>query len=137
MEITCYRDHEVAREPRALPAAIYNLAIVQLARSPSGCLFVPIRSMQYLAILSLDEFMFIDGQRKNWIDISWRRFKPQLRNSLNEPVQYEVVYYRPDYVGLMLRLQSEFYPALRALAEKTRPQRPGQLVEFPVKPLLQ
>ncbi len=137
MEITCYRDHEVAREPRALPAATYNLAIVQLARSPSGCLFVPIRSMQYLAILSLDEFMFIDGQRKNWIDISWRRFKPQQRSSLNDPVQYEVVYYRPDYVGLMLRLQSEFYPALRCLAEKTRPHRPAQVLQFSTRILLQ
>lgn len=131
MEITCYRDHEVAHEPRALPAATYNLAVVQLARSPSGCLFVPIRSMQYLAILSPDEFMFIDGERKNWIDISWRRFKPQLRTSLQEPVLYEVVYYRPDYVGLMLRLQSEFFPALRSLADKTKPRRPGKVLRFP------
>ena len=131
MEITCYRDHEVAHEPRALPAATYNLAIIQLARSPSGCLFVPIRSMQYLAVLSLDEFMFIDGERRNWIDISWRRFKPHLRTSLQEPVLYEVAYYRPDYVGLMLRLQSEFLPALRSVADKNKSHRPGRVLRFP------
>jgi hypothetical protein len=131
MEITCYRDHEVAHESRALPAALYNLAIIQLARSPSGCLFVPIRSMQYLAVLSPEEFMFIDGARKNWIDVSWRHFRPQQRKSLQDPVLYEVAYYRPDYVGLMLRLQTEFPAALRAIAEKTRPRRPGQLLRFP------
>lgn len=131
MEITCFRDHEVARETRTLPASIYNLAIIQLARSPSGCLFVPIRSLQHLAILSLEEFMFIDGERRNWISLTWKHFRPQLRNSLSDPVQYEAVYYRRDYAGLMLRLQSEFFPALRAVAEKTKPRRPGQVLKYP------
>ena len=40
MEITCYRDREVASEPYSLPAATYNLAHTLLARSPNGCLFV-------------------------------------------------------------------------------------------------
>ena len=64
MEITCYRDQEIARETRNLPAPTYNLAITLLARSRDGCLFVPIRSLQYLAILDADEFVFVDGTSK-------------------------------------------------------------------------
>ncbi len=83
MEITCYRDKEIASEPRTLPAATYNLAQTLLARTSNGCLFIPIRPMQYLAILDEEEFIFLDGERKCWIDIAWRKFQPQIRTSLD------------------------------------------------------
>jgi hypothetical protein len=64
VEITCYRDLEVKREHRQLPAETYNLALTLLARSTSGNLFIPIRSMQYLAILDAEEWVFLDGVHK-------------------------------------------------------------------------
>ena len=70
MEITCYRDEETGRESRQLLASIYNLAITQLARCEGRPLFVPIRSMHYMAIIDAEEFVFIDGERKCWIDIA-------------------------------------------------------------------
>ncbi|MHB1291340.1 MAG: hypothetical protein ACYCY5_04030, partial [Sulfuricella sp.] len=94
MQITCYRNPESAREPRFLPAATYNLAHVLLSRSPNGCLFVPIRAMQYLAIVDAEEFVFLDGERKCWIDIAWQDFRPQMRTSLDDPVPYQAVYYQ-------------------------------------------
>ncbi len=131
MEITCYRDTEVSREHRQLTATVYNLALTQLARSASGNLFIPIRSMQYLAILDKEELVFLDGERKCWIDIAWRNFKPQARLSLEDPVQYEAVYYHPDAALMMSRLQSELPRALQELAKKSRVEGPARVIQFP------
>jgi hypothetical protein len=131
MEITCYRDPEWARESKTLPAAIYNLAHTLLARSPEGCLFVPIRSMQYLAILDAEEFVFLDGERKCWIDIAWKNFHPRDRDSLNDPVSYEAVYYHASARDLMVRLQAEFPKALNELSSKGRIDGPARVLKFP------
>ena len=131
MEITCYRNPETARESRSLPAATYNLAQTLLSRSPTGCLFVPIRSMQYLAVLDVEEFVFLDGERKCWIDIAWQNFRPQVRDSLEAPVPYRAVYYRPDAAQLMARLQGEFHKALNDLAAKGRVDSPARVLKFP------
>ena len=131
MEITCYRDREMASEPRSLPAATYNLAHTLLGRSPNGCLFVPIRSMQYLAILDAEEFVFLDGERKCWIDIAWQDFRPQVRTSLDEPVPYQAVYYQPDTAQLMARLQAELPRALNNLAAKGRLAGSARVLKFP------
>jgi len=131
MEITCYRDVAISREHRQLPASTYNLALTQLARSPTGNLFIPIRSMQYLAILDNEELVFLDGERKCWIDIAWRKFKPQARVSLEDPVQYEAVYYRPDVELLMSRLQAELPRALQELVKKSRLDGPARVLKFP------
>lgn len=131
MEITCYRDSEVAREPRFLPAATYNLAQTLFSRNTSDCLFVPIRAMQYLAILDAEEFVFLDGERKCWIDIAWRNFRPQSRTALDEPVPYEAVYYQPDSASLMIRLQAELPKALNELASKERLGGPARVLKFP------
>ncbi|GAO37684.1 hypothetical protein SCT_3120 [Sulfuricella sp. T08] len=131
MEISCYRNTELAREPRFLPAATYNLAHTLLARSPSGCLFVPIRAMQYLAILDAEEFVFLDGERKCWIDIAWQEFRPQTRASLDDPVPYQAVYYQPDAAQLMERLQVELPRALNDLAAKGRFDGAARVIKFP------
>ncbi len=131
MEISCYRDQELASEPRLLPAASYNLAHTLLSRSPDGCLFVPIRPIQYLAIIDAEEFVFLDGERKCWIDIAWQNFRPQVRDSLEEPVPYRSVYYRPDATQLMVRLQTELPRALHLLANKGAFGHPAKVLKFP------
>lgn len=131
MEITCYRGTESARESRFLPAKIYNLAHSLLSRSPSGCLFVPIRTMQYLAILDEEEFIFLDGERKCWIDIAWQAFRPQTRSSLNEPVPYRAVFYTTEAAQLMTRLLAELPRALNDLAAKGRCDGAAKVLKFP------
>lgn len=131
MEITCYRDPEVSHQSRHLPAATYNLAITLLARSSDDCLFVPIRSLQYLAILDAEEFVFVDGASKCRIDIAWRKFRPMERISLDDPVSYEAVYYLPETATLMSRLQTEFPNALHSLAGKERLDGPARVLKFP------
>lgn len=131
MEITCYRDPELARESRFLPAVTYNLAQTLFSRSTTGCLFVPIRAMQYLAILDAEEFVFLDGERKCWIDIAWQNFRPQLRTTLEDPVAFQAVYYRADSAQLMSRLQAELPRALNELAVKDRVDSPARVLKFP------
>ncbi len=131
MEITCYRDSESAREPRFLPAATYNLAHTLMSRSPTGCLFIPVRAMQYLAIMDTEEIVFLDGERKCWVDIAWQDFHPQQRSSLDEPVPYQAVYYRADAEQLMARLQAELPRALNDLARKGRFDGPAKVLKFP------
>ena len=131
MQITCYRNPESGREPSVLPAATYNLAHALLSRSPNGCLFVPIRSMQYLAILDAEEFVFLDGERKCWIDIAWQDFRPQERCALDEPVPCQAVYYLPDAAKLMARLQAELPRALQELASKGRIDGTARVLKFP------
>lgn len=131
MEITCYRSEEIKRETRFLPAATYNLACQLITRCTLDYLFVPIRSMQYLAILDKKEFVFIDGERKCWVDIAWQNFQTQTRTSLDQPVAYEVVYYREGQADLLLRLQHEFPSALQFLANKTVIKTPAQIIPFP------
>lgn len=130
MEITCYRDHELAHEPHQLPAATYNLAHTLLERSTGGNLFIPIRSMQYLAIMDAEELVFLDGARKCWVDIAWRKFHPQARSALDEPVEYTAVYYTENADRLMPRLQVELAHALQELAKKDRLEGPARVLKF-------
>jgi hypothetical protein len=119
MEERFYREQELARLPDFLPAATYNLAHTLLARA-GKCLFVPIRSMQYMAVLDADEFIFVDSQNKAWVELAWQHFRPQARNALDERVPFEVVHYLPQAAETMKRLPGEFHQALRVLAERNK-----------------
>jgi len=115
VEETFYRPAELDRETRTLPADLYNLAHVLLARAANGCLFVPIRSMQILAVLDAEEFIFVDREKGRMIDLAWQRFRAGERAALDEPVAYEVVYYAANGRETMRRLQGEFRKALQSL----------------------
>ncbi|MDQ1313928.1 MAG: hypothetical protein QG662_37 [Pseudomonadota bacterium] len=71
MEARFYREQEIARLPDFLPSATYNLAHTLLSRT-DGCLFVPIRSLQYMAVLDAEEFIFVDGQNRAWVELAWQ-----------------------------------------------------------------
>ena len=129
MEERFYREQEIAREPAFLPAATYNLAHTLLARA-GQCLFVPIRSLQYMAVLDAEEFIFIDSQNKAWVELAWQHFHPQARNSLDERVPFEIVHYLPQAAETMKRLPGEFYKALQILAERQKPDVPATALDL-------
>lgn len=133
VEETFYRPNEVARESRTLAAAIYNLAHVLLARSNSGCLFVPIRSMQYLAVLDSEEFIFVDREGGRKIGIAWQQFRPGERAALDASVAYETVYYSAGEMQVMMRLQSEFHKALIQLEQRTPTLQPAHVIKLPLR----
>jgi len=129
MEITIYRDPPLAQNESTLPAATYNLAHTLLARSP-GALFVPIRSMQFLAVVDREEIVFVDHLQKSLAVIAWQHFRPQARDALDEPVCYEAVYYREDGVEIMRQLQPAFARALADFAGKERPEGVARVLKF-------
>ena len=131
-ETFCRRD-EVAREPRTLPAATYNLAHVLLARAEGGCLFVPIRSMQFLAVLDNEEFIFVDREGGCMIELAWQHFRPGERAALDVPVAYEGVYYSAAAPQVMPRLQGEFHKALVQLAHRAPAHAPARVVKLPAR----
>lgn len=127
MEERFYREPEIARLPAFLPAVTYNLAHTLLTRA-GNCLFVPIRSMQYMAVLDLEEFIFVDSQNKAWVELAWQHFRPQARTSLDERVSFELVYYLPQAADTMKRLPGEFHKALHLLAERDLPEQTAQVL---------
>jgi hypothetical protein len=129
MEEHFYREEEIARKPGLLSAETYNLAHTLLARA-GKCLFVPIRSLQYMAVLDAEEFIFVDSQNKAWVELAWQHFRPQTRASLDEPVPFEVVHYLPQAAETMRRLPSEFHQALRLLADRQKPVVPATILDL-------
>jgi hypothetical protein len=127
MEERFYREQEIARLPAFLPAATYNLAHTLLARA-GKCLFVPIRSVQYMAVLDAEEFIFVDSQNRAWVELAWQHFRPQARSALTERVPFEVVHYLPQAAETMKRLPGEFHRALQVLAERDLPQQDARVL---------
>lgn len=133
VEETFYRREEVAREPRTLPATTYNLAHVLLARAAGSCLFVPVRSMQFLAVLDNEEFIFVDREGGRMIEIAWQHFRPGERTALDAPVAYEAVYYSASGAQTMQRLQAEFHKALMQLEQRAPAHAPARVVKLPAR----
>jgi hypothetical protein len=129
---TFIRSVELERQRRCLPATSYNLAKVLLARSEQKVVFVPIRSMQYLAVLDEEEFIFVDAQgMRQMVQLAWQSFRPQDRSSLDQPVAYEAVYYSPQAKSLMWRLEGAFFQALSQLrAKQPVASRRGEIVSL-------
>lgn len=130
VEETFYRPPEMSRERRTLPAAVYNLSRVLLSRASNGCLFVPLRGMQFLAVPDDVEFIFVDREGRRIIELSWQRFAPQDRASLEDPVSYEAVYYTPAAAEIMHRVQAEFHQALRDIGNKMTYEGPARIVKL-------
>jgi hypothetical protein len=112
----------------ALPAATYNLTRILLAASATSCVFVPIRSMQYLAVIDQEEIIFVDSQHKRWVEVAWRNFKPQARTALDEPVAYQAVFYTANAGETQRRLQGDFHAALALLDARRQPTSPAHIL---------
>ncbi|MBK8638487.1 MAG: hypothetical protein IPN92_09450 [Chromatiaceae bacterium] len=128
------RGPALAQEESRLPAASYNLSRILLTASATRCVFVPIRSMQYLAVVDAEEIIFVDSQYKRWVEIAWRGFKPQARTSLDEAVAYQAVFYTPEARDTHRRLQRDFHAALSLLDSRRRLQIPGRVLNISPRP---
>jgi hypothetical protein len=131
VEESFFRAPERGREHRTLRADTYRLAFLLLKNSPTACLFVPIRRMQYLAVVDREEFIFVDREGGRVIELAWQAFAPQVRDSLEAPVPYELVYYTERSPQVMSWLPMEFHRALCELVRKQPVAQMGDLVLFP------
>jgi len=125
---TFFLPDEISRQPWTLPADIYNLSRTLLGRSEFECAFVPIRSMQYLAIITHDEIVFVDsqayaccnGEGGRLIMLVWKFDTTNLRDALDQPQPCRVVYYTPDGDQIQLRLISAYREALELMDRRYR-----------------
>jgi hypothetical protein len=123
-----FRPEEVGRETSSIRADLYSNCRKALTRSITDCAFVPVRSMQLLAVVTLDEIVFVDnlnyavhgGQGGRLIMLAWDLSQSGLRNSLEAPVPLEIVHFHKNSADLHARLMSEFLPALQTLEEYER-----------------
>jgi hypothetical protein len=118
MELNFERGGEIERESRQLPAGHYRKILLLFSRSRKSYLFVPIRTMQYLAIVDREEIVFVDGQGPRVIELAWRDFQPGEREDLRRPVSYTCIYYEEKGIAAMGRLQGEFLKALDLLEDR-------------------
>jgi hypothetical protein len=114
---------EFRRETVSISAELFNRCRLLLSRCQYEHIFVPIRSMQYLAVIDAQEIIFVDsqayavrgGEGGRMILLAWQ-FRPDLRpDALNEPVPIDVVYYHPDAVAIQKRLMGDFLKSLDIL----------------------
>ncbi len=123
-----FRPEEIEREPSSIRADLFNRCRRALARSATGCAFVPVRSMQLLAVITRDEVVFVDnlsyvvqeGRGGRLIMLAWDLSKAERRDSLSGPAPVEIVFFHENTRDLHARLMSEFPPALDTLEKYER-----------------
>lgn len=130
---TFFRPDEIGKENWTMPAELYNRSHRLLNRTQGKCVFVPIRSMQYLGVIDREEIIFIDGaggymyqnhEGGRVIQLAWQNFHPQVRDSLSSPVPCHVVYYLPAAKEIMKRLIREFADAMWQLEQRQQVTSP-------------
>ncbi len=130
---TFFRPSERRQEESTLPAYLFNLCRRLLGRARRGCVFVPIRTMQYLAVIDGEEVIFVDsqggyqvfeGEGGRLIKLAWRFPPPASRESLTEPVAVAVVHYAEGLADVQRRLIGEFGRAMRQLDERRKDSAP-------------
>ena len=126
---TFFRPAEMEREDLAIPAPLFNRCRLLVSRCESEHVFVPIRSMQYQAVMDREEIIFVDnhggyahhgGEGGRLIVLAWKFRQQAGRDTLDAPVPMVLISYGPDTREIHRRLMSEFPPALDRLEEKYR-----------------
>ena len=131
MEITTetfFRPAEVSREQLNLPAPLFNRCVVLLNRSTTRNVFIPVRTMQYQAVIDAEEIIFVDnhgyavqdGKGGRLIILAWQMPMHHSRDSLTRPVPIEVVYYVREDHNIHRRLMGEFPKALDLFEERLK-----------------
>lgn len=126
---TFFRPAELRRASSTLPAPIYNHCRRLLGRAETGCVFVPIREMQFVAVIDAEEVIFVDSQGGHRVVdgvggrpilLSWRFGSASERESISEPVDFEVIHYDQGLDDVQRRLIGAFSKALADLEDKGR-----------------
>ena len=56
-----FRRKEKAREQVSLPAPLFNRCLLLLNHAATAHVFVPVRAMQFQAVIDSDEIIFVDN----------------------------------------------------------------------------
>ncbi len=120
----------IRREPRLLGAGIYNKVRLLFAEANRDLLFIPIQRIQYLAVMDDEEIIFVDDLGDRRIELAWRHLRPQVRDSLTDPVPYTLEIYRPRGFRTMRHLQGDFSEAIHQLRQRRKRVQPASKAEI-------
>jgi len=99
---TFIRPVELSRESLRLGSSIFNAYRLLISRDTGGFVFLPLRNIQFQAIVSPDEILFVDSFGPYHSDIktggrcisfAWQFTDIRQRNSITHPADYEFVRY--------------------------------------------
>ncbi|MBF0219458.1 MAG: hypothetical protein HQL49_08030 [Gammaproteobacteria bacterium] len=132
---------EVSSEILTIPAPLFNRCRLLLTRSQYRHSFIPVRTMQFLAILDAKEIIFVDNQAYavregvggRMILLAWRFIRGQERKILNDPVPITIVYYHESAREIQKRMIGEFNKALTLFESRRNEQnrhRISQVLPF-------
>lgn len=120
---------EFSCQQTRLMSQTYNLAHVLLNRSKSSHVFVPVRSLQYLAIIEKNAFWFVDSlsyairgdEGGRLIKISWHPLLSAChREGLTQNMVCHVIFYGEDMSEIQSRLISEFHKSMHLIDQRYR-----------------
>lgn len=121
-------DEPAASQQSALPGDIVNGLKRLLARSGGGCVFLPLRAVQYQAVIDREEVVFVDaiggyahqdGVGGRLIRIAWR-WHSGARDSLDGPVPCEIIHYFPGLKEIQWQLVGEVRSAIKLVEGRQR-----------------
>lgn len=106
----------------------YNLARTLLKRTQSDHVYVPIRNLQYLAVIDGNDIYFVDSlayavnnnEGGRMITISWHTSATTERASLEQNIPMEIIFYDRDMSHVQSRLCQEFHKAMRLMDQRYR-----------------
>lgn len=92
---------------------------------------MPIRSMQFLAVMDQDEIVFVDSQSYavsenqggRLILVAWQFTETHKREALTDPVPCEVVFYASKHADIQLRLVEELRKAMELMDQRYRDEQ--------------
>jgi hypothetical protein len=133
-----HRGEVLGHQSKFMLAPTYNAMHTLFQGCGKSCLFVPIRSMQYMAVIDTEEIIFVDSQRKAYVEFTWKKFHPQSRTTLTDPVPYQFVYYNSQALETMQRMQGEFTRFIHQMMDRKQAKwlkKPEHktIVPFPIK----
>jgi len=128
---TFFLPNRFSEKHSTLPSTHYNLAHTLLNRTKSEYIFIPIRSMQYLAIIDGNDFWFVDSQAYavsneeggRMITVSWHPDPGLEKESLDQHHPMKVVFYERDMSDIQIRLCGEFYQAMQLVDQRYRDEQ--------------
>jgi len=128
-----FTPNEFSCQKSRLLSQTYNLAHVLLNRNKSSHLFVPIRSLQYLAVIEKNAFWFVDSlayavrgdEGGRLIRVSWHPLiNANQREGLTQNMDCRVIFYGDDMSEIQKRLNSEFYQSMLQIDQRHRDSLP-------------
>jgi|GEM_PF-1112640 len=116
-------------EKRSIPASLYKKTL-KLKKNKEKAVFVPVRSMQYLAIIDTAEIVFVNGLNKRLIEFSWNNFNYKKSMKITDPVEYILKFYVPGKEEEARRMQREFEVHVDIMLSRLTTPGSVEIIEF-------